>query len=535
MEIEKLYYNGIIHTMDKNNSVCNSIGVSKGKIVYAGDYEKCKCDKIGEKIDLGGKLVFPGFTDTHLHTLEYAEQKQAVNLFGVKSVEEIINRCKKHYEKNGLSKGWLVGNGWNQNDFTDGNDFIYREDLDKISKDFPIVILRACVHVAVGNSKAMEIIREHESGNKMAGYIDFEKGILREGAVTLYKKIVPKPDMEYIQKLILSAHEDFLKAGITQVHSADLFSVVSEDQWKELLAAYKDLEEKGKLKVKTYEQCMFFNYETFEEFVDAGYRTGQGTEKFTLGPLKIIADGSLGARTAYLIDPYSDDSSTRGILNLSEEEIRKFFKKAKETKMQIAIHTIGDGAAEIAVRLLNEFNKDDLSNPMRDGLVHAQILNDEIIDEMVRGNITAYIQPVFIDDDLHITKARLGEKREKTSYIWKTLTDKGILLSGGSDAPVVSFNILENIYFAVARKTKDGKPEGGWYPKEKLSIDEAVRVFTVNAAYHAFQEDIKGTLEVGKCADMAVLDRNIYNISEDEIKDVNVDITIVDGEIVFKR
>ena len=535
MEIEKLYYNGVIHTMDEKNSVCDSIGVNKGKIVFVGNYSNLNGEKVGEKIDLQGKLVLPGFIDTHLHALEYAEQKQAVNLFGVKSVEEIIARCKKHYEKHGLNNGWLIGNGWNHNDFTDGHDFVYSEDLDKVSKDFPIVILRACVHVAVGNSKAMEIIKEHEAGKKLADYIEFDKGILREGAVTIYKKIVPQPDVKNIQKLILSAHEDFLKAGITQVHSADLFSVVSENQWKDLIEAYKDLEEKGKLKVKTYEQCMFFNYDVFEKFADAGYTTGQGTEKFTLGPLKIIADGALGARSAYLIEPYSDDSSTRGILNMDESVIRKFFKKAKEKKMQIAIHTIGDGAAQLAVKLLNEFNKDDLSNPMRDGLVHAQILNDEIVNEMVRGNITAYIQPVFIDDDLHITRARLGEKREKTSYIWKTLTDKGILLSGGSDAPVVSFNILENIYFAVARKTKEGIPEGGWYPKEKLSVDEAVRLFTINGAYHAFQEKIKGTLEIGKCADMAVLDRDIYKIPEDEIKDVNVDMTIIDGEIVYRR
>ena len=280
---------------------------------------------------------------------------------------------------------------------------------------------------------------------------------------------------------------------------------------------------------------MFFIYENFEEFIAKGYRTGQGGEYFKIGPLKVISDGSLGARTAYMNEPYTDDPETRGIQILDENQLRKFFKKAKENNMQIAVHGIGDGAVEIAADILNEVNRDNLSNPMRDGIVHAQITNKRIIDKMVKGNITAYIQPVFIDTDMEIAEERLGKERTFSSYAWKTMLDRGLHISGGSDAPVVSFNILENIYFAVTGKNIKGFPEGGWMPSQKLTVDEAVRLFTINAAYQSFEEKTKGTLEIGKYADMVGLEKNIYDIPEDEIKDVKVSFTMVNGRIVYQK
>lgn len=533
--LDVLIYNGNIRTLDEKNSVYEAIGVKDGKITFLG--KNTEIDKIvaKEKIDAEGKLILPGFVDSHLHALDYAEMKGFVKLQSIYSVKEIIEKAKEHYKEKGLYQGWLIGCGWNQNEFTDGNDFIYKKDLDMISTEYPILFTRVCVHVAVVNSKAMELILQSEEAQNIREYIDEENGILRESAITLYRKILKKPDVDYIKKMILSAHEDFLKEGITQVHTADFFSAVPEEDWAKVIRAYEELDKEKKLTVRTYEQCMFFIYENFEEFVKAGYTTGQGSEFFKIGPLKMISDGSLGARTAYMKKPYSDDASTRGIQILDETKIRKFFKKAKENNMQIAIHCIGDGSADIAADLLNEVNSKDLSNPMRDGIVHAQITDKEIFDKMEKGNITAYIQPVFIDTDMEIAEERLGKERVATSYAWKTMLNRGLLVTGGSDAPVVSFNILENIYFAVTRKNIKGNPPEGWLPYEKLSVDEAVRLFTVNAAYQSFEENEKGTLEIGKYADMVVLERDIYSIPEDEIKDVKVDLTMVDGKIFYKR
>lgn len=532
MKLEKIFYNGNFISVDKEKNIYKMLGVNDGKISYLSKDNNFNEIEAIEKINMNGKTILPGFIDSHLHTLDYAEQKKAVNLSGTTSVKEILERCKKHYQDKGLQQGWLIGKGWNQNDFIDGNDFIYRKDLDSISIDFPIVLLRTCVHMAVANSKAIELILESEEGQKLKSYIEIENGILKEGAVAIYKKLFDKVSISYIKELVQEAHKDFLEAGITQVHSADLFSAVPEEEWELLMTAYKELEEEKKLGVKTYEQCMFFNFNNFEKFANFGYTTGQGSRYFKIGPLKLIADGSLGARTAYMKEPYSDDLTTNGILILDEEKMERFIKLAKEKNMQLAIHAIGDGAAEIAVDLLNKYNKNN--NTMRDGIVHAQILNKKILEKMKKGGITAYIQPVFIDTDMDIVEKRVGEERTKTSYVWKTMLDMGLHLSGGSDAPVVSFNVLENIYFAITRKNIKGKPIEGWHSQEKLTLDEAIELFTIKGAYHSFEEKEKGSLELGKYADMVVLDKNIYEVSEDEIKDIKVIETIIDGKTLFK-
>lgn len=533
--LDLIIYNGVIRTLDSTNSVHEAIGIKDGRIVKIGKNEEIEKLQAKNKININKKLVLPGFVDTHLHALDYAEMKGFVDLREIESIEKVIEKAKKHYEIKGLYQGWLIGWGWNQNSFKDGHDFIYKEDLDKISKDYPIIFTRACVHAAVVNSKALELILETEEAKKLSEHIDKEKGILKESSLTIYRKLLEKPQIEDIKQMILIAHEDFLKEGITQVHTADFFSAVPEEQWEKVIKAYEELDKEEKLNVRTYEQCMFFNYKNFENFLNKGYKTTKGTQFFKIGPLKLISDGSLGARTALMKEPYTDDKTTVGIQTLSTDEIKKFIKKAKENDMQLAIHCIGDAAIDNVADLLNDANKTNLSNPMRDGIVHVQITNDEIFEKMKKGNITAYIQPVFIEEDMKIAEIRLGEKRISTSYAWKTMLDKGILTTGGSDAPVASFNVLENIYYAVTRKNKEGNPSNGWLSKEKITVDQAVKIFTKNSSYQSFEEDVKGTLEVNKYADLVILEKDIYSIPEDEIKNVKVEYTIVNGKIVYNK
>ena len=270
MTIDTLLYNGEFHSMDKDNSVYEALGIKDGKISFLGKDIDVQKVNAKQKIDMQGKLVLPGFVDTHLHALDYAETKKFIKLNGSESVDEVIERSKEHYKKNGLSQEWLIGWGWNQSEFKDGNDFIYKEDLDKISTEYPIILLRVCAHVAVVNSKAMELILKNEITKEAMEYIDIEKGILRESSIIVYRKALAKPTIEYIKEMILSAQEDFLKEGITQVHSADYFSAVPEEDWEKVITAYTELEKEGKLKVRTYEQCMFFIYENFEELIGIG-------------------------------------------------------------------------------------------------------------------------------------------------------------------------------------------------------------------------------------------------------------------------
>lgn len=533
--LDLLIYNGIIRSLDANHSTYEAIGITDGKISFLGNYHTAATLSAKKRWDANGRLVLPGFVDSHLHALDYAEMKKFVKLQNLCSVQDILIAGKKHHQQYGLYNGWLIGFGWNQNEFTDGNDFIYKKDLDLISTQVPIIFTRTCVHMAVANSKAMELILQINEAKELSRFIDPETGILRESAITLYRKILDKTPLADVKEMLLSAHQDFLEAGITQVHSADFFNAVPEEDWRKVFQAYQELSDENKLRVRTYEQCMFFKYENFEDFARESYTTGQGNEFFRIGPLKMIIDGSLGARTAYMKEPYTDDPTTQGILILQPDQIRPFLKKAKEKQMQIAVHAIGSGSMAIVADLLNEANEEDLSNPMRDGIVHVQITDLEIFDQMEKGNLTAYIQPIFLDTDFEVVEARLGKERASLAYAWKTLLDRELLVTGGSDAPVSGFNILENIYCAVTRKSLSGEPAGGWMPSQKLTVDEAVRLFTVNPSYQSFEEHLKGTLEIGKYADLVALSENIYEIPQDQIKGVQVDLTVVGGKIEYQR
>ncbi len=529
--MDLLLYNGIIKTLDNNNSAYEALGIKGNKVNFLGSNKEAKRLKAEKKIDLDGKLLLPGFIDTHLHLLHYALAESMVKLSVCQSIEEVIDKGKEFLENEGLKFGWLLGRGWNQNNFINTDKFVTKDDLDKISTDYPIFFTRVCGHMATVNSKGLEKIKNMEKAAELDKYIDEKTGILTESAVSLKTELYKDIDINEIKDLLVTGQRDLNKAGITSVHSAD-FSTLSSSSWEKVITAYKELEKENKLTVRTYEQAMFDEIKEINKFIDKGYKTGMGSEFFKIGPLKLLADGSLGARTAYMNEPYSDDKSTRGTLIFSENKLREIFKKAHDNGLQIAVHAIGDAAIDINVDLLNEINKSEKENPLRHGIVHAQFTNEEILEKMKEGKLLAYIQPVFVGTDLKIAEDRVGKDRLKKAYAWKSMLDMGIKAPGSSDAPVESFDIMENIYFAVTRKDLEGYPEEGWLPEEKLSVEEAIRLFTTEAAYASFEENIKGSLEEDKLADLVVLDRNIFEIDKDEIKDINIIYTIVGGEIV---
>lgn len=529
-----LFYNGIIHTIDNNNSIKEAIGIENDKIVFIGSNEEAETMEAKEKIDLNGKLVLPGFTDTHLHLLHYIFGEKSIKLYDATSIDEIIERGKDFLSTNGTQRGWINGRGWDQGNFLDHNRSLTKKDLDKISTKHPIIFDRVCGHAAVVNSIALKKILELEESNDLIEYIDIENGILREAAAFIYPKLLDEISIEELEELIELAQKDLNKEGITSVHTAD-FIALPDDEWEKVIKAYNSLEKEKKLTVRTYEQCMFNNLKTFKNFLNKGYTTGQGSDVFKIGPLKLLADGSLGARTALMHEPYADDLETSGLQVLDEKTLREFFKSAKDHNMQIAVHGIGDKSIEISADLLNELNGENKNNPLRHGIVHAQFTNEIILNKIKDGNIITYIQPVFINSDMEIAEQRLGKERLKYSYSWKTMRDMGIQTSGGSDCPVESFNILENIYFAVTSKNKNGLPKNGWMPEERLSVNEAVRLFTIDGAYPSFDENKKGSLEIGKYADMVIIDKNIYEINPDDIKTSKVLMTVMNGKIVHNE
>ena len=540
--MDTILYNGKIYTLGNRGTVAEAIYIKGNKIAFIGENEEALRfkNKDTKLIDLEGKMAVPGFNDSHMHLLSYGYTATKIELNNAKSIEDLILLGKERLNSVNLKKGdWILGRGWN-NDYFDDNRLPTRYDLDKITTDFPICYTRVCGHILVVNSKALEVVGiDRNSPQIPGGKFDLDEngeplGIFRENAMDIIYSAIPDPDIESIKSMILKCSEDAVKQGITSIQTDD-FEQLPKKDYEKIIKAYLELIDEGKLKVRVYEQCLLPDMKKLKSFLEKGYTTGWGNEYFKIGPLKLLADGSLGARTAYLTEPYNDDNSTRGIPVFSQEEMDELVLIAHNGGMHVAIHGIGDGAMYMACESIEKALKENPREDHRHGIVHCQITDVNLMNKFKELNLVAYVQPIFLHYDMHIVEDRIGKERARYTYNWKRMMDMGIHVAGGSDCPVEKFDILPNLYSAITRKDLNGYPENGWLPDQKLTIDEALKIFTAEGAYASFEEDIKGTLEVGKLADIVVLDRNLYDIEPEAIKDVKVDLTIMDGKIVYER
>lgn len=532
--------NGKIHTMDDDRKKVNAVALKGNKIEKIGSNEEVLEFKTeNTKIyDLEGKTVLPGFNDSHLHLLNYGFSLTQVDLVGTTSIEEIKNRIRKFIEKRDLKNGeWITCAGWNQDYFQGERVFPTRHDLDKISTDYPILATRVCLHVAVVNSKALEILNINKDTAQIeGGHFDLDEngeptGIFREKAVSLIYDNLPETSVEEIKDMMKNAIQEMNRCGITSVGSDD-FEALPDKNYENVIRAYKELKEEKQLKMRVYEQCLFRTKENLEEFIEKGYKTGKGDEFFKIGPLKLLLDGSLGARTAALVEAYTDDPSTNGITTMTQEELDEIIQLAHLNDFQIAMHGIGDRTMYMIFESIEKALKKLPKEDHRHGIVHAQITDEILLDKFKEFEMIAYIQPIFLEYDWQLVILRIGKEREKTAYNWKSMADRGVVIACSSDAPVEPFNVLNGIYEAVTRKDLAGNPEGGWMPEQRLNIDEAVYGYTRAGAYASFEEDVKGSLEEGKLADMVLLSEDIYEVDIDRIKDLSVEATIFNGEII---
>ncbi|MFT9497891.1 amidohydrolase [Anaerosolibacter sp.] len=538
--MDMILHNGRVVTMDSSQPEAEAVAIQGNKIIKVGstaEIRQLKKDHT-EMIDLGGKLLVPGFHDSHMHLLNYSLTLHQVDLRGVTSMGEFIQKGIDFLSSREKTAGfWLQGRGWNQ-DFFSEKTFPTRHDLDKITTEYPIVFARACGHVIVVNSKALAIAGVTKATSQLeGGHFDLDSegeplGIFRENALQLIYCHIPDPSLEEIKSMIIKGGHLALAQGITSVQSDD-FQALPEKDFVKIIKAYESLRDNGMLPIRVYEQCLLPTIEKLQLFMSSGYQTGHGDEFFKLGPLKLLCDGSLGARTAYLRDPYTDDPATCGIPVYTQQELDQLVLTAHQGGMQLAIHCIGDGimymAFESIEKALNIQPKDD----HRHGIIHCQITDKTLLYKFAELDVIAHIQPIFIDYDLHIVEQRIGKDRAQTSYNWHTMVDLGVAVACGSDCPVEPFDVLPGIYAAVTRKDLQGYPPQGWLPEQRLSVSQALYGFTMGAAYASFSEDIKGSISPGKLADMVVLSQDIFTIDPNVIKTTEVVMTILDGQIVY--
>ncbi len=498
-----------------------------------------------QKQDLQGRLVLPGFHDSHMHLMHTAIALNQVDLGDTGSLEEALFCCQEAL-KQGVEKGmfpgkWLEAFGWNEDKWKEKRG-LTRQDLDRVSKDTPLVAYRVCGHMCVVNSKGLELLGiQKDSPQPAEGVFQVDgggepTGVLLE-MLPQVKAQMKSPSIADIKALILEVGKELAATGLTSVQTDDFYSLPGDShiQRERILQAYLQLSREETLPVRVYQQCLLLTPEDEKVFWDAGWASGQGNDLFRLGPLKLLADGSLGSRTAWLKEDYADDPGNQGMALYTDQELERRVLQAQQRGTSVAIHCIGDGAAEQALQAIQKAMQQCPREGLRHGLVHAQVLTPEQMEKMAQLGVVAYIQPIFLENDLHMAEARLGQQRLKTSYHYRRLRQLGIPCPMGTDAPVEPFDPLKNIYCAVNGKDLVGQPAEGWHPEKLLTVEEAVEGYTQTSAWASFEEEKKGVLAPGYWADFVVLEEDIFSIPPARIKDVGVWMTVMGGRVTFQR
>ncbi len=485
-------------------------------------------------IDAKQKSVLPGFNDSHLHLHGLGLTLQSIRLSGATSIEEVIQISKEFIQTHQIPVGKFVyGRGWNQDYFNDESRMLTKEDLDLISTEHPILLNRACGHLAVCNSKALEVCGIDKNTAQIEGaefyYGDDGEpnGIFTENAIDLIRDHIPPQTVEEMAQTINIAMDYALRHGITSIQTNDIHA----QNYNEMHRAYEMVYEMSCLRPRTYHQSTFFDTELYREFLDKGFVSGSGTMFNKMGPLKIFVDGSLGARTALLNEPYRDDKTTSGIACLSQEQLNQLVEMANQNDCQVIVHGIGDKAIEM---ILDAYQLKGNAR-LRNGVVHAQITSPAMIERFVAENVVALVQPIFIHYDMHIVAERVGKLLAQTSYAFGDMYRKGVKLNYGTDSPVEDLKPFDNLYCAVARKDLCAQPADGYGIEQAVSLHDAIMLYTHASAYNSFEEDIKGRIVVGNVADCIILDQDIFNQDIELLRHTNVLMTIVNGEICFQK
>ena len=523
-----LRYHGKVVSMDGTMRRYQAIGTQDSKIVFLGTDEEGLAQEWDQKVDLKGAMVLPGFNDTHMHLLHYAMFRRNVPLLGVKNIDEVVERCKARIEQE--HPAYLIGMGWNQETMEEGR-LLTRADMDRISTEIPVCMLRTCIHIAACNTVMLERIKALKNVEpEVMALVDFENGILRENAARLYMDVLPQEDDASVRQLIREGQRELNAAGITCIHSDDLMAIAGIDPIR-LIGIFREMEADGELTVRVYEQCLV-EPEDFERLKEVRGDPSDRTSLFRIGPRKLLQDGSLGAKSAEMIHGYVDEPDNHGIPIYTEEELCRRIQAAHDIHMDVAVHAIGDLALK---KVCDAMEQAEQANPWPDhrhGIVHAQTTTPALLERMKKLGLQAYIQPIFIDADMNIIAERVGEEHAKDCYNWKAMLDLGLHVSGGSDCPVEPFNVLDNMRSAITRQNRAGTKT--YLPEQALTVEQAIRLFTADAAWPSRDEGVRGTLDEGKQADLVVLDQDLFDTPPSQFPQVKILETVLNGTTVYQ-
>ncbi len=532
---------GHIVTMDPKQPMVQAVAVRGDRIVAVGTDEDIQ-EWVGDHTEitaLDGKTVVPGMIDAHVHFIGIGARRMNIDASQATSKEEIVQMVKERVAQSSPGE-WIRGRGWDQNNWP-VKTFPTKEDLDAVSAENPVYLGRVDGHAAWVNSRALEsagITKETPDppgGQIIHGENGEPTGTLIDNAFRLVSQHIPSASDEERKEAVKLSIEECLSSGLTGVHEAG--------GRREDIELYEEMMRAGEFDFRIYEylrwpvdeQKLPHTYESLDYYLEKGPQVGLYDHRLTIRGIKMSLDGALGSRGAALLEPYSDDPDNRGVLRLTEEEIYATVLRGLEAGFQSAVHAIGDRANRTVLDAMEKALVEAQVEDARLRIEHSQILDESDVPRYAKLGIIPSMQPTHCTTDMHWIEERIGEERSQHSYAWRTLLETGVRIPGGSDAPVESVRPLWGIYAAVTRQDRKGWPEGGWHPDQCLSREEALRMFTLDAAYAAFEEDIKGSITPGKLADFAVLSKDIMTIPPPEILETEVLMTFLGGKIVYQK
>lgn len=526
---DKIYYHAYIWTGDDSNPVASGIAIKGNKIIYVGDHYADIKGANTEMIDLHGEMIVPGFMDNHTHFLIGGYSLASVELKPARTKEEFISMLKAYCLQH-PGKDWIQGGDWNHEAW--GGELPKKDWVDSVTDDHPIFITRYDGHMAFANSKAMALagitkMTPVPSGGQIIKDGNGEPtGIFKDEAMELINKVIPPPTQKEYDEYLERASQHAIENGVTEVHD-----VSSYGGWPEL-ETYHKAYKNGKLKLRIYSFVPLKDWKELSAYVK---KNGRGDDMLHWGGLKGFVDGSLGSTTAWFYRPYLDAPNSYGLQITDTSLLRKWVLEADSANLHVTVHAIGDRANDFILSIYEQAEKMNGKKDRRFRVEHAQHLTENAIKRFHELNVIASMQPYHLVDDGVWAAKRLDEKRLERTYAFKSLLDNGARVTFGSDWTVAPLNPILGIYAAVTRQTGDNKNPNGWFPEQKLTVEQALKCYTVNNAYAGFQENKLGKLKKGMLADFAVLSENLFHIPPEKIKDVKVMRTVVDGKEVFRK
>jgi predicted amidohydrolase YtcJ len=522
---------GAVITLDDAHPRAGALAVRDGRIVAVGEDADVKAFRgpATRVIDLAGASVLPGLADAHVHVEGIGQAAESLSLVGAASLQEALDRVAARAKAMPAGE-WLLGRGWDQNDWPEKR-FPTAAELDRAAGDRPAYLVRVDGHASWANTRAIALAgltaatTDPSGGRIIRDAAGAPAGVFVDAAQALVSTKIPPPSRDARKRRLAKGLAAAAAAGLTEVHDAG----VSADT----VPLYKELLQEDALPVRVYVMLRGPG-EFLENGASLKPEIGLGDGRLTVRAIKVVADGALGSRGAWLLEPYADEPGTRGLNTVDPAAYDRLLAEAVKRGFQVATHAIGDAANRFVLDAYERAFAGRDGGAYRFRVEHAQVLAPADVPRFKKLGVLPSMQPTHCTSDMYWAGDRLGPERVKGAYLWKTFLDQGVPVPAGSDAPVESIAVLPGIMAAVTRQDAKGWPAGGWQPQERVTIEQALRMFTRDSAYAAFEENDRGAITVGRRADFTVLGRDLTRIPPADIDDVPVRMTIVAGRVVYE-